>query len=92
MKKPMHTTALRKVGGSTMMAVPPALLEQLDLQAGSAVGLSIDGGRLVVTPRPRPRYALDELLAQCDAHATATAKPDHDHDWLQSPATGREEL
>ena len=29
----MHTTNLRKVGGSVMVAVPPAMLEQLHLKA-----------------------------------------------------------
>ena len=44
----MHTTNLRKVGGSVMLAVPPALLEQLHLQPGATVGLVIDHGRLVI--------------------------------------------
>jgi antitoxin ChpS len=39
----MHTTNLRKVGGSIMLSVPPAILEQLRLQAGSTVTLSLDG-------------------------------------------------
>ncbi len=31
----MHTTNLRKVGGSVMLTVPPALLDILHLQAGA---------------------------------------------------------
>ena len=40
----MHTTHLRKVGGSVMLAVPPALLKLLNLQAGAnvLVWLSLD--------------------------------------------------
>ena len=30
----MHTTNLRKVGGSVMLAVPPAILDQLHLRLG----------------------------------------------------------
>jgi antitoxin ChpS len=30
----MHTTNLRKVGGSVMLAVPPALLDILQLEPG----------------------------------------------------------
>jgi antitoxin ChpS len=60
----MHTTNLRKVGGSVMLAVPPAFLDQLHLQSGAAVGLSVDQGRLVVEPRPKPRYTLAQLLAE----------------------------
>ena len=39
----MHTTNLRKVGGSIMLAVPPAFLDQLHLQAGATVGLAVAG-------------------------------------------------
>ena len=35
----MHTTNLRKVGGSVIPAVPPVVLDILDLRAGAAVGL-----------------------------------------------------
>ena len=62
----MHTTNLRKVGGSVMLAVPPALLDILHLQPGTTVGLAVESGRLVVEPQRR-RYTLDELLAQCNA-------------------------
>jgi len=44
----MHTTNLRKVGGSVMLAVPPAILDLLQLQAGATVGVTVEGGRLVV--------------------------------------------
>ena len=46
----MYTTNLRKVGGSVMLAVPPAFLDQLHLQAGATVGLAVDHGCLVVNP------------------------------------------
>jgi antitoxin component of MazEF toxin-antitoxin module len=36
----MHTTNLRKVGGSIMLAVPPALLDILRLRLGAKVGLA----------------------------------------------------
>ena len=65
----MHTTNLRKVGGSVMLAIPPALLDILHLQAGAKVGMAVQGGRLVVEPQQRRRYTLDELLAQCDPKA-----------------------
>jgi hypothetical protein len=44
----MHITKLRKVGGSVMMAVPPALLDILHLQPGAKVGFAVENGRLVV--------------------------------------------
>jgi antitoxin ChpS len=83
----MHTTNLRKVGGSVMMAVPPALLDMLHIGAGAKVGLTVDKGRLVIEPQPRPRYTLDELLAQCDGTAELT---DEDRQWLDAPPVGKE--
>ena len=70
----MHTTNLRKVGGSVMLAVPPAILDLLHLGAGAKVALAVDDGRLVVEPQNSLRYTLDELLAieqRADAHAVA---------------------
>ena len=77
----MHTTSLRKVGGSIMLAVPPAILDLLHLEAGSSVGLAVDNGRLVVEPVRRPRYTLEELLAQCDASAEISVK---ESAWLEA--------
>ena len=83
----MHTTNLRRVGGSIMLAVPPALLDLLHLEAGATVGLAVDGERLVVDPKIKPRYTLDELLARCDAEALIS---DDDRDWIDLPPVGRE--
>jgi antitoxin ChpS len=83
----MHTTNLRKVGGSVMLAVPPALLDVLHLSPGAKVGLAVDNGRLVVEPNVRPRYTLEELLAQCDASAGLTTD---DREWLDARPVGSE--
>lgn len=85
----MHTTNLRKVGGSTMLAVPPAFLDQLHLQAGTTVGLAIDHGCLVVKPNPRPHYTLAELLAKSDY---SQPQPDSEREWVDAPAVGGELL
>ena len=85
----MHTTSLRKVGGSVMLAVPPAFLDQLNLQIGATVGLVIDNGCLVVDPRPRPRYSLAELLAASDY---SQPQPAEEREWVNAPAVGGELL
>ena len=72
-----------------MVAVPPVLLELLHLQAGDAVEMTLEEGRLVLEPWSRPRYSLDELLAQCDSSAELTAQ---DVDWLAAKPVGRELL
>ncbi|MGD9888989.1 MAG: antitoxin [Halothiobacillaceae bacterium] len=83
----MHNTHLRKVGGSVMLAVPPAFLEQLHLQAGATVGMVINEGRLVVVPKPKPRYTLAELLAASDY---AQPQPAEEREWVDAPAVGGE--
>ena len=85
----MYTTKLRKVGGSVMLAIPPTFLDVLRLHAGAAVALSVDEGHLVVEPQVRPRYTLDELLAQCDASANPTVE---DREWLDGKPVGGELL
>ena len=85
----MHATSLRKVGGSVMLAVPPALLDLMHLQAGAKVGLAVENGRLIVEPQSRPSYTLDELLAQCDATSPDDAQT---LAWMNDRATGGELL
>ena len=85
----MYTARLRKVGGSVMLAVPPAILELLHLRAGAQVSVAVNGQRLVIEPKPVPSYSLDELLTQCDAAAEMTAE---EQQWLDARPTGSELL
>ncbi len=85
----MHTTKLRNVGGAVMLAVPPALLDQLHLHASATVGLAVDGGRLVVESKPRLRNALAELLAVSDYSQPQSAE---EREWVDAPAIGSELL
>jgi antitoxin ChpS len=73
----MYTTNLRKVGGSIMLAVPPALLDILHLRPGAKVGLAVQSGRLVVEPQQRPRY-------------TRARRSKKDREWLDSKPVGGE--
>ena len=83
----MHITNLRKVGGSIMLTVPPALLDILRLRPGARVGITVQSGRLVVEPQPRPRYTMAELLAQCDPSAPRSKR---EREWLDSKPVGGE--
>ncbi len=83
----MHTTNLRRVGGSVMLAVPPALLDILHLRPGVQVGITVENGRLVVESRPRPRYTLDQLLAQCHPKARRSRE---ERQWLRDKPVGGE--
>lgn len=85
----MPTTTLRKVGGSVMLAVPPALLDLLNLKAGAEVAVAVADGKLVIEPAPKKRYALADLLAKCDAETDASPE---DREWLDSGPQGSELL
>lgn len=85
----MHRARLRKVGGSVMLAVPPVLLDLLELRSGASVDIDVDEGRLIVVPKPRPRYSLDELLAQCDETAPDS---EADREWIEGKSVGAELL
>lgn len=85
----MHTTHLRKVGGSVMLTVPPALLDILRLGAGARVALAVDNGRLVIEPQTRARYTMAELLAASDY---TEPQPLDEREWVDAPAAGNEPL
>jgi antitoxin ChpS len=70
-----------------MLAVPPALLDILRLQPGAKVGIAIESGRLVVEPKPRRRFTLDELLAKCNPRARRTKE---EKEWIDSRRVGGE--
>jgi len=84
----MHTTHLRKVGGSVMIAVPPALLGVLGLDIGEKVGLTLKDGQIIIKPKKiKPKYKLADLLSQCDPNAEFT---EEEKQWLNAGAVGRE--
>ena len=70
-----------------MLAVPPALLDVLQLQPGAKVGIAVKSGRLVVEPQRRVRYTLDELLAKCDPKAPRSKE---ERDWVAGRPVGGE--
>ena len=52
---------LRKAGGSLVMTIPKAYIDQNGLREGSQVELHMSGRRLTIEPPARPRYALTDL-------------------------------
>ena len=83
----MNMARLRKVGGSVMLAIPPAFLDMLDLKETATVGLSVDNGKLVVTPSVRKRYTLEELMDRCDPSVPLSAE---ELEWMNIAPVGRE--
>jgi antitoxin ChpS len=87
MEAKMAVSTLRNVGGSVMMAIPKPLLETLGLTANAKLDVTIEDGKLVAVPKARPKYTLEELLAQCDPDAPLTPE---DREWMDSAPVGRE--
>lgn len=85
----MYITRLKKVGGSVMLAVPPAVLKTLALSTDSEVGMTIDNGCLIIEPQKKPHYSLEELLARCDPHGEMS---DEDRELTDAPVVGKELL
>lgn len=71
-------TKLQKWGNSLAVRIPRGFAEQLMIQQGSEVDLSLDGDQLVIKPKRR-ELSLSELLAQVtdeNIHAEiATGEP-----------------
>ena len=84
----MAIAILRKLGGSVVMTVPRKVLALVDLDAGAEVKLSVESGRLVVSPQGRPKYRLADLL-----RASRSKKPRltaEDRRWLNDGPAGKE--
>lgn len=86
----MYATPLRKVGGSTMIAIPPSIINMLNLHIGENVSLELDSSNaIVIKPLQRKKPTLSELLAQCDPHAPMPAQ---DTEWDALRPVGNELL
>ncbi len=55
---------LRRAGGSLVMTIPRAFIEQNQLQEGAKVDLLLEGARMTISVPRKHRYKLEELLAE----------------------------
>lgn len=70
-------------GSSLALRIPNAFAAETALSSGSEVDLTLEDGRLVITPAGRPRYTLDELVARIT--------PENRHPEIDTgPAVGNE--
>lgn len=90
----MTTLTLRKVGGSTMLALPPALLQILGRRAGEQVVIKVESGRLIIEPKVARRrvskYNLSDLLKEQEKKKQAEL--DKDRDWVTKKRPVGEEI
>lgn len=76
---------LRRAGGSLVMTVPKAFVEQNGLGVGSQVELQLEGQLMTVSVPKRPRYSLSELLAEMPDELPMV------EGWDSMPAVGQEQ-
>jgi antitoxin ChpS len=70
--RPMYNVALKKMGNSTAVVIPPPVLKELGIGAGQRLTLNTTAdGRIVLSPKRR--YNLTDLIAQCDLTAPPPA-------------------
>ncbi|NOZ21814.1 MAG: AbrB/MazE/SpoVT family DNA-binding domain-containing protein [Planctomycetes bacterium] len=77
-------TRIKKWGNSLAVRIPKPLAAEIGLEQDSAVEVSLEKGRLVITPERRPAPTLNDLLAK--------VTKDNLHGEIDTgPAVGKEE-
>lgn len=83
-------TVIRKIGNSSGAIIPSDLLRRMKLKDGDTITIAEERNSLVITKaKLRPRYTLDELLAQCDMQEPM---PEELTEWDAVPPAGDEVL
>jgi antitoxin MazE len=61
-KEALMRVRVQKWGNSLALRIPKSFATETALDSGAEVDLTLEEGRLVVTPRRAPSYELSELL------------------------------
>ena len=61
-------TRVQKWGNSLALRIPKSFAEEAGLKNSSPVDVSLVDGRLVIAPVRKPKWTLNELLAQVTPH------------------------
>ena len=79
---------VKKWGNSAAVRIPASVLEAAHVGLDQDVDVREEAGRIIIEPvRSRPRYTLEELVAQCD---TKKRRSREEQEWLDGPPVGRE--
>lgn len=81
-------TALRKMGNSTGLIVPRALLGEIGVTTGTKMDLKVEDGKLIATPLRKPREGWAEDAERVAAHGLT----EEENDWLGFGNDGDDEL
>ncbi|PYC24932.1 AbrB/MazE/SpoVT family DNA-binding domain-containing protein [Pseudomonas mosselii] len=79
---------IQQWGNSAAIRIPSTVLKQMRLEVGSTLSLDTAGESMVLKPvRAKPKYTLEELMAQCDLNAP---EPEDMAAWNTMRPVGRE--
>ena len=79
--------AIRKLGNSSGVIIPKSMLIEIGIAAGDSVDLSLEDGRIAITPvRRRPREGWAEAFPEIGELG------EDDHAWLEFGNEGDHEL
>ena len=86
-----NTVTLRKLGGSTVVAIPPDFLDSLKCSIGDEMELRLKVGVIEVRPK-RKRLSLSQRLAMYKEVVAFRTEEEaaQDRQWDRSPALRRE--
>jgi antitoxin ChpS len=83
----MTQVAIRQSGGANIISLPKMILNTLNLHVGSALELTLEDNKIILTPVSK-EPSLEDLLAGSPKQALTLNK--EDQDWLNAPAVGKE--
>lgn len=82
-EKTQIQSTLRKMGNSTGMILPKAILDQLGLASGTKVELRVENGEVIATPAKRKvREGWEEAAKRIGAEGLTQ----EEREWLEMPS------
>ena len=54
---------IQKWGNSLGLRIPKSFAKEIQIAQGTLVDISLEDGKIVITPSNKPKYKLEELLA-----------------------------
>ena len=81
-------TTLRKMGNSTGMILPKAVLQEMGVAAGTAMDVRVEEGKVIATPRRHPREGWAEDAERIGAEPLT----EEERAWMAFGNDGDDEL
>src|SRR5690554_4167679 len=81
------TIAIRRSGGASIVSLPKTVIEMMHLSVGSTLDLTIEEGKIVLTPS-KDDLTLEQLLEGCTRETFAMTE--EEREWHDMKPIGRE--